>query len=518
MSQAESEKMSASVGEAADPPAGALVEALRGLGYNLPTALADLIDNSISAGAANVWLDFHWAGQNSFIRILDDGRGMDETTLRLAMRPGSRSPAEERAPEDLGRFGLGLKTASFSQCRRLTVGSRRGGARAVRRWDLDHVVRANRWELLMQAVPGSEACLAPLDALASGTAVLWEQLDRVVGDVHTEDAAARGRFLQQVEEVERHLAMVFHRYLDGAAPRLRIFLNGRDERARVRPWDPFLSDHQATWTTPREPLSVEGARIEVQGYVLPHKDRLDERAFAVAGGPSGWNAHQGFFVYRNRRLLVPGGWLGLGSPRAWPREEHYKLARIRIDIPNSLDQEWKIDVRKSTARPPEALRPRLRDLADDVRKRARKVFLHRGGGARGLPAEQPERPWRPVETAGRLGYRISRDHPLVQNVLERSAGLKPDLLALLRLLEETVPVQQIWLDMAERPEVHARPFASGRDGDEDVRRVMTATFQALRRSGLSVRGARDRLYHMEPFNEHPEMIESLNDDSRGGQR
>jgi hypothetical protein len=392
--------------EAADPPAGALVEALRGLGYSLPTAIADLIDNSVSAGARNVWLDFHWGGGDSHIRIADDGRGMDEAALRLAMRPGSRSPLEQRAPTDLGRFGLGLKTASFSQCRRLTVRSRARGEAAVRRWDLDHVVRVDRWELLTRPAPGSEDRLAVEGGSKPGTVVLWEQLDRLVGDAHVADEVARTRFLQLVEDTERHLAMVFHRYLEGRAPELRIFVNGRTERSLVRAWDPFLTAHPSTWNTPRESLPFADARVEVQGFVLPHKDRLDEKTFVLASGPSGWNAHQGFFVYRGRRLLVPGGWLGLGTPRAWPREEHFKLARIRVDIPNSVDHLWKIDVRKSSARPPEALRARLRDLADEVRRQARRVFLHRGGAraVAGRSDPSPQRPWRSVEQAGRLGY------------------------------------------------------------------------------------------------------------------
>jgi hypothetical protein len=352
--------------EAAEPPAAALVEALRGLGYSLPTAVADLIDNSISAKARNVWIDFGWAGSGSWISILDDGRGMNESALRNAMLPGSRNPLEERDASDLGRFGLGLKTASFSQCRRLTVASRTADGNALRRWDLDHVSACNRWELLLDPILGSEARLDALNSVASGTLVLWEALDRVVGEAGADAESARGRFLQRAQEVEEHLAMVFHRYLSGADP-LCIFINGRTEREQIRPWDPFFTMHDATWRLPPESLDLGDAEVQVQGFVLPHKDRLRETEYSEGAGPSGWNAHQGFFVYRNRRLLVPGGWLGLGRDRSWPREEHYKLARIRVDIPNSTDHEWKIDVKKSMARPPEQLRRRLRDIAERVR-------------------------------------------------------------------------------------------------------------------------------------------------------
>src|SRR5579872_5411751 len=118
------------------PDASAMIESLRAFGYDLPTAIADLIDNSISAGAKNVWLNFRWNGPDSFISVADDGCGMSRTTLINAMRAGSRSPLDPRTPADLGRFGLGLKTASFSQCRRLTVASKeKKNSTCIRRWD-----------------------------------------------------------------------------------------------------------------------------------------------------------------------------------------------------------------------------------------------------------------------------------------------------------------------------------------------------------------------------------------------
>ena len=135
-----------------------MIESLRGVGYSLETAIADLVDNSIAAGARNAWLDFHFEGPNSWFTLLDDGRGMDADGLRLAMTVGGRSPLETRTAKDLGRFGMGLKTASFSQCRVLTVASRQAhGETSVRRWDLDYIARpeVNEWRLLLDAAEGS---------------------------------------------------------------------------------------------------------------------------------------------------------------------------------------------------------------------------------------------------------------------------------------------------------------------------------------------------------------------------
>lgn len=127
-----------------------MLESLRGVGYTTAAALADIVDNSIAAGARHVDVTFFWAGASSTVAILDDGIGMSDPELELAMRLGARNPGEERSPHDLGRFGLGLKTASLSQCRRLTVASRKSGQTSCLRWDLDKLADGNGdgWYLL----------------------------------------------------------------------------------------------------------------------------------------------------------------------------------------------------------------------------------------------------------------------------------------------------------------------------------------------------------------------------------
>src|SRR5262249_14738085 len=147
---------------------------------------------------------------------------------------------------------------------------------------------------------------------------------------------------------------------------------------RIGSWDPFMESHPATIRTPVETIPHDSGAIFIQGFVLPHRDKLLPKDMEHGAGPSGWNAHQGFYVYRNRRMLVGGGWLGLGSGKLWTQEEHYRLARIQVDIPNSQDLEWQIDIKKSTARPPVWLRDRLKSLAERVRAQAREVFAHRG--------------------------------------------------------------------------------------------------------------------------------------------
>jgi hypothetical protein len=439
------------------PDASAMIESMRAYGYSVPTAIADLIDNSIAAGASNVRLTFFWNGTESWIRITDDGSGMAEETLRNAMRLGSRNPTLEREPDDLGRFGLGLKTASLSQCRRLTVASRISGGRlSVRRWDLDHLAQesVSGWQLLKAAAPGSEELLELPDD-ESGTVVLWEILDRIVGDVSKDDPKVQKHFRRTIEGVEEHLAMVFHRYLS-KRNELKIFINGN----RVAAWDPFLERHPATQRTAEEPIRFPGHEaIVVRGFVLPHKDHLGEEAHAGASGPQGWNAQQGFYLYRNQRLIVAGSWLGLGSSRPWTQEEHYKLARIRLEIPNSMDHLWQLDVKKSSVQPPPQVSERLRGLAQTVRADARSVFAHRGKHRNRKKKEEVRRPWKAKTRSGLTYYQIDRQHPVIRSFLQDLDGeRRQEMEAILRIVEETVPVQQIWLDMAEAPESTRAPF------------------------------------------------------------
>ena len=268
----------------APPPAAAMIEAMRALGYSCQAAVADIVDNSISAGADCISITTHWAGEGSWISILDDGRGMNRENLINAMRPGSFSPLAPRSRGDLGRFGMGLKTASFSQCRRLTVASRMAdGPVEVRRWDLDHVATTGEWQLLRSAAAGSENHLVALDGMAHGTLVLWEQPDRLVGRIPPGEAPmkrATRQFYEQIERLEHHLATTFHRFLRGPGRRT-IMLNGNS----LAPWDPLLGGWETIAQLQEERLHLDGHAITVQGTILPHPSRIEADRLVEAAGP-----------------------------------------------------------------------------------------------------------------------------------------------------------------------------------------------------------------------------------------
>ncbi|MFD2608961.1 ATP-binding protein [Deinococcus taklimakanensis] len=480
----------------APPPAAAMIEAMRALGYSVQAALADIVDNSISAGARRVGIRMDWRDGQPVVTVLDDGRGMNREGLINAMRPGSVNPLLARARGDLGRFGMGLKTASFSQCRRLTVATRMaGGSIEVRRWDLDHVANTGEWQLLRGFQPGSEWQVAPLEDMDHGTLVLWEHLDRLTGSVDADPASqqrALTQFTGQIRKVEQHLSMTFHEFLTGRG-RITLNLNGE----AVRPWDPLLASRDFIEQQPEELLRLDGHIIRVQGTVLPHHSRLEGEDLKEAEGPRGWNTQQGFHVYRDNRLLVAGGWLGLGLER----DDRFRLARVRVDLPSGLDGQWGVDIRKSRVTVPPALRAPLKRIAELTRERALQVYRHR---ARLLPAgrnggtDEPTSLWAVRGTSQSYRHEIDRTHPLVQ-AIRQVPGARPALDALLDLIETTLPVERIWLTEATREHT---PPASGADLIA-LQRTLSNVVAVLVSNGYSDQEALVLARGMDPFCHHP---------------
>lgn len=478
------------------------MDSLRGVGYSLESAVADLIDNSITARAGAVDVRWEWNGGDPTAAIIDDGSGMSPDIAVEALRFGGRGPSRERAGDDLGRFGLGLKTASLSQCRRLTVLSKPHGAVvSAFTWDLDHIKGADdRWELIEGQYTGPPTVLHELQRQSSGTAVVWEKVD--FGRL--EDRPDYGSFLAELERLDQHLGMVFHRFINGDARRLKLSINGNP----VPAWDPFSEDNEATIRTPEQTIYGPGGRIRVRGFVLPHRDRFrTDTDYDRAGGPDGWNAQQGFYVYRSKRLLSAGGWLGLGGTRVWTREESSRLARVRVDVPNSADHEWRIDVRKAIARPPDAVKQELRRIATDVRGRAREVFIHRGHFGPRRTNARVERIWAVNPEGTRPRYAIRRNHDIIRMLRERLDAESDLLDAVLDLIERTVPVERVWLDVTERG-VSAPELGSTEERAELIgaARRMVAL---LERSRMARVEAIAMVSRMDPFDRIDDLAESI---------
>jgi histidine kinase/DNA gyrase B/HSP90-like ATPase len=482
----------------APPKAGAMFETLRGLGYSPETAIADIIDNSISAGADEVVISFNWESRDSSITILDNGLGMTDKELFSAMKLGEKSPLDDREQNDLGRFGIGLKTASFSQCRTLTAASKKNGITSCLRWDFDYLATLSDdgWFLLVGPGENQEKHIELLDSVDNGTLIIWSSLDRMITTGYSIDD-----FLKMIDSVEAHCSMVFHRYLERSTNPIKIIINGK----RIKAWDPFMVYHTATMRSPTETINSPEGSISIEGLVLPHRDHLKTEEHKTGAGPSGWSAQQGFYIYRNNRMLLAGSWLGMGRNRAWTKEEAHKLARIRIDIPNTADDSWRIDVRKSTAKPPAFVEKRLMYIAEDIRKKARNVFSNRGifnrevGGSSTVTSV-----WKKTEHNNGIRYRINRSHPAISDLMKASDDEGTLVDALLKIIEETVPVQRIWLDTAEAEKTVETSFSGA--PEEEIYETVESLFQNMLKFGLTGIQAKQRLLTMEPFNFHQDIV------------
>jgi hypothetical protein len=413
---------------------------MRDIGYSLETALADVIDNSISAGATRIDILASTSGDDPNLAVLDNGRGMSREDLLIAMRPGSRNPHEERMSSDLGRFGLGLKTASFSQCRRLTVLTRHNGIAACAIWDLDHVARTNRWEVLL---PSSVEELPHFDKLSGdGTLVTWEKLDRIS---QTRAGVPHQSIAVLVDEAREHLELVFHRYLEGerSRPRIAMLLNGR----ALEPFDPFNAEHSATQRHPLVPeiLRLKGHEVTVQAFTLPHHRKVSSADWERYAGKAGYTKNQGFYVYRERRLIMYGTWFGLAR-----QTEATKLARVRIDTPRELDADWKIDVKKASAQPPAELRDLLRRFVEQIGATSRRVYTHRG---QMLASDNRLPVWKREQRAGEIRYKLNEEHPAFADLITRlDKRTASRFRGALELAAAALPMDALIADLSGRPE------------------------------------------------------------------
>lgn len=354
------------------PSARRLIKSLRDMGYDFPQAVADVIDNAIEAKATEVDVVVGFKGDESWVQIADNGQGMTSEELREAMRYGAE---REYGEDDLGKFGLGMKTASMSQCRSLTVASRCNLSREdvpAFCWDLDHIEKTNKWEILPIGPSGLGGTMRQPLKDRTGTVVLWQGLDRMLGYTHPYGEAARKRILQMCRELETHLAMVFHRFLAGDVPRKRLKI--RLNRNEIKPWDPFCQSEPKTKRLQpvKLPVEHEGTHGEVlfEPFVLPHQDDFTSpQAFHAASGPASWNQQQGFYVYRAGRMIQSGGWSNLRAP-----DEHTKLARIAVSFEPLLDEAFKINVAKMRVQIPTQIREDVRTAMTPVVNLARETY------------------------------------------------------------------------------------------------------------------------------------------------
>lgn len=443
------------------PDASALMTTARSLGnYDLAGALADLIDNSIKAQASEISITCDYNEGVPEVRIRDDGYGMSASELRAAMRPASTHPAELRAVDDLGRFGWGMKSASFSQCKCVTVISKKAGRITGAAWDLDDI---DDWSMTVLSSGESSGLLKQPFPGTSGTELIWTKCDRLSED----STLGFSQFNELIVAARSRLSVIFHRYLRGShgASKLPISVNGTP----LEEIDPFYTRHPATQALPEETVVLRtGEIIRLRAYTLPHYSKLRRSEYETLGGEEGYVKNQGFYIHRNNRLIIWGTWFRLAK-----HGELSKLVRISIDISNDLDTMWKITVDKSDVQLPAALKSRLKDLIENFREKSVRVFQSRGGS---VDNNSTVSVWSRHVKKQQIRYSVNRDHPLLENLLDRLDGDdRTHVQAVLKLIENYFPVDAIFSDASSDP----RGLSQSATGREEFDRFIRDTVPLL---------------------------------------
>ena len=477
-----------------------LIEAMRRIGYTLETALADIIDNSITANAKRISVQFRWNGGNPWIAILDDGHGMNHDVLLDAIRfGGSQSPLAERVAQDLGRFGLGMKTASLSQCRIMTVISKCAKEINACAWDIDVLKKTEKW--LPQFPKLSHLREAKnlgvvfdwLDSNKSGTAIIWQAMDNGASDDKHFNAA--------MSHAREHVEVVFHRFIANA-PGHRAIAMDFNGLALVS-FNPFGLSHPARQELPEERVKIKKAVITIQPYVLPHYSKISRQDYEKFGGDEGYLHNQGFYVYRNRRLILKGTWF-----RLIPRTELTKLIRVRVDIPNTLDHLWQLDIKKSQATPPKLVLDALQKIIVKIECRGKDVHKRRAARL----ADNVTYIWRRIVADGKVCYEINEEHPLVKTLVADASGqIDSHKFASLRIISDSFPRNTFYADAAD----DKTELVSSAE-EAQVFDAIRALIESLRRADLDTMAIKVNLSQIElPISK--EKLEALiNEEKQSG--
>lgn len=448
------------------PPASALIQSLRSIGYDLKSAVADIIDNSIAADATSIKISITGNSIDSLrVSILDNGCGMTPNELTQAMTIGSRNPLAEREIDDLGRFGMGLKTASFSQCKKLTVISKKNDAVCGATWDLEHVTKSNEWELFVLEESKCNEYLSSINCNfdTSGTCVIWDDCDQIGGNLRDKDLTTTHLALES-KTLYDHLSLVFHKFFENRNGALKLEINGR----KVIGKDPFSKS--GIYGAPTSILQLEatqqlcGKQIEINGYILPHESKLTEKQLAVINPNGNFFDSQGFYIYRASRLIFWGSWFRLNK-----KTQSNKLARVEVNIPNSLDDMWRLDIKKAKVELPPELRSSLKEQISKLGVKSTRVFNNRPLKRR----PDASSIWdRMVDQQSRsIVYRINKKHELLSAWMdEMDDKQKSHIESVLKVIELSLPTKYILNDLASSYKIQTLP---SKDESDELRKFVS---------------------------------------------
>jgi hypothetical protein len=436
-----------------NPRADMLMGSMRSMGYSFEAAVADVIDNSITAQCTyvKIFLPTNPLDEQA-VGILDDGIGMSKDTLIEAMRYGSAAPEDARRENDLGRFGLGLKSASLSQCKILTVISIYNRKTAAYSWDYDYILQKKSW--VAKELNSSEIKSLPyyqaLKEQGKGTMVLWQNFDIL----HKfSEGLVYDTLNDQKEKLDQYLGLIFHRYLSATKNKLSFYINNH----KIKPQDPFLESHPKTTTKKERTIAIRDTsnierKIYIKPFILPFATDLSEKDKKLIGGVENLRLRQGFYIYRNNRLIIWGTWFGMK-----PRAELTKNARIRVDIPNSLDDIWSIDIKKQTASIPKRIKQQLKNTVIQALEISTTKQTHRG--RKENVDDDKDYIWERYEDRNKaFYYQVNRDSKLFKFIRSQMTDSDFDLMQMfLGEIEKNLPIQQMYIDKSNEKIVIEEP-------------------------------------------------------------
>mgnify|MGYP002560424449 FL=1 len=488
------------------PKASSLMGSLRSMGYTFESAVADIIDNSISAHSSFVKILFPQNPLDAIaVGILDDGDGMTREELFEAMRYGSMASEEERDQDDLGRFGMGMKAASLSQCRNLTVVSYDINSNlSAYTWDYVYIQKKQDW--IIQELSKNEIEKLPFfDALKGqrkGTLVLWQDFDVLS---KSSDGQVYDTLMDLRKSLEKSLALIFHRYLSqSSSSKLKIHINNQT----IKPLDPFLERHPKTTSKKERTIAINDTDgkerlIRIKPFILPFATDMSESDKKLIGGIENLRSKQGFYVYRNNRLIIWGTWFGMKQ-----RAELTKNARIRVDIPNTLDDIWGIDIKKQNASIPKRILHQLRKTVMDALEISVNQQTYRGRKAK--VNDDMDYIWDRKEGRNQtFFYQINRESKLFQFVKERMSETDYGYLEMLVTeIERNIPTQQMYIDKSNE----AIAIEETDSRFDDVYQIAVTMAVALKKVGSqSYKEIIDGLMKSEPFCNYPKLTQKLTD-------
>lgn len=459
------------------------VKALMSMGYDFNSAIADIIDNSIDANATEVDLYPVWNEGNPYILLADNGKGMNKKELEIAMSLGANAELCQRSDTALGKFGYGLKSASFSQCRRLTVFSKKNNEECMLSWDINEVEKRNEWvvfeNLSSVAIEEGKKKIKNI-----GTVIIWEDMYRLLDNLDNLQEQ-QNYFYSKINLLKQHLSLTFHKFLETKKINIKIF------ETEVDPWNPLK---YAVKKYPTEVVQYkDSGKVEIKSFLLQHQNKLDTNQYEELQG-SDWIKNQGVYVYRNNRLISQLQWLGYQEPR-----RIYNYIRIEVVIDSSLDEQVNLDVKKMHVILPDKVQKQLKVIIDNSLNDMKKLYFSK---IREVSSEIKEiqHVWGSKQLKnGVSSFHINDKHPIISSFIKKYKIKKNEINGIFSLIEKTFPYEEIKTSTVSKKVV----------SEHYLREQLYAFYETYKNMGWTVEQIFEQIKYIEPFNNYLEIVLTL---------